>query len=75
MIRKFPLENKKEIDKVFCLDQRIYRLDAEYRKILEKLGFQFKENVQNLEETLKEYVGMLYFYIAKKLFLKRMGLK
>ncbi|EOP53341.1 hypothetical protein KOY_03539 [Bacillus cereus VDM021] len=43
--------------------------------VLEKLGFQFKETVQNLEETLKEYEGMLYFHITKELFLQKAVLK
>ncbi|PED71510.1 GNAT family N-acetyltransferase [Bacillus pseudomycoides] len=43
--------------------------------VLEKLGFQFKETVQNLEETLKEYEGMLYFHITRELFLQKAVLK
>ncbi|WP_459502639.1 GNAT family N-acetyltransferase [Bacillus sp. C1] len=43
--------------------------------VLDKLGFQFKETVQNLEESLQEYEGMLYFQITKELFLQKAGLK
>ncbi|MDZ5609232.1 GNAT family N-acetyltransferase [Bacillus pseudomycoides] len=43
--------------------------------VLEKLGFQFKEKVQNLEETLKEFEGMLYFHITKELFLQKAAVK
>ncbi|MBY0597517.1 GNAT family N-acetyltransferase [Bacillus bingmayongensis] len=43
--------------------------------VLEKLGFQFKETVQNLEKSLHEYEGMLYFQISKELFLQKAVLK
>ncbi|KFN03748.1 N-acetyltransferase [Bacillus clarus] len=36
--------------------------------VLEKLGFVFKEEVQNLEKTLKDYEGMLYFYITSNIY-------
>ncbi|MEI4620479.1 GNAT family N-acetyltransferase [Bacillus cereus] len=43
--------------------------------VLNRLGFEFKETVQNLEKTLQEYEGMLYFQITKELFLQKAVLK
>ncbi|MGN7896327.1 GNAT family N-acetyltransferase [Bacillus sp. 22475] len=41
-------------------------------KVVEKLGFQFKEEVQNLNEEFKEFEGMHSFYITKDIFLKNL---
>ncbi|MEI5887862.1 GNAT family N-acetyltransferase [Bacillus albus] len=37
-------------------------------KVIEKLGFQFKEEIQNLDEEFREFEGMCSFYITKDIF-------
>ncbi|MEB9382127.1 GNAT family N-acetyltransferase [Bacillus cereus] len=38
-------------------------------KVVEKLGFQFKEYIQNLTEDYQEFEGMCSFYVTKDMFL------
>ncbi|KAB2458526.1 GNAT family N-acetyltransferase [Bacillus cereus] len=38
-------------------------------KVVEKLGFQFKECIQNLSEDYREFEGMCSFYVTKDMFL------
>ena len=41
-------------------------------KVIEKLGFQFKEYIQNLAEEYQEFEGMCSFYVTKDMFLNNL---
>ncbi|MDZ5610616.1 GNAT family N-acetyltransferase [Bacillus pseudomycoides] len=41
-------------------------------RVVEKLGFQLKEEIQNLDEEFREFEGMHSFYITKDAFLKNL---